>query len=278
MGELCSGRKDGFLGAYRLGKAQRLLSMLDPAIGPILTHGAVENTNAVLRGTGHHACPTRSMSTPTSEPQGPSRRAGAGPTVGAWAAPGRDGSARRKRAFASGWMALRGVRRRRAAIGALSSRIMPTGTDCYAAIKETGAENIYVTHGYTDIFTRYLNEKGWTAQVVPTEFEGETLDDGGGGMKAFAALFNAIDQSTKTTIKVAALADYFADAPEDRPAVDHRAVFRPPTQTRRDHHAAARMGGRGGGHPAVAVRGSYPIVGDLAETIALVLPPNTLSG
>ena len=33
-------------------------------------------------------------------------------------------------------------------------------------------------------------------------------------MKSFAALFNAIDQSTKTTVKVAALADYFATAPE----------------------------------------------------------------
>lgn len=29
-------------------------------------------------------------------------------------------------------------------------------------------------------------------------------------MKRFATLFNAIDQSTKTTVKVAALADYFA--------------------------------------------------------------------
>ncbi|HSG55584.1 MAG TPA: DNA ligase-associated DEXH box helicase, partial [Paracoccaceae bacterium] len=37
------------LAAYSLGKAQRLLHLLDPAIGPILTHAAVENTNAVLR-------------------------------------------------------------------------------------------------------------------------------------------------------------------------------------------------------------------------------------
>ena len=44
--------KTAFLGAYALGKAQRLLSMLDPEIGPILTHGAVEATNAVLRNQG----------------------------------------------------------------------------------------------------------------------------------------------------------------------------------------------------------------------------------
>ena len=45
------------------------------------------------------------------------------------------------------------------------------------AIKETGAENIYVTHGYTDIFKRWLNTQGYNAQVVPTEFTGETLDE-----------------------------------------------------------------------------------------------------
>ena len=46
------------------------------------------------------------------------------------------------------------------------------------AIKQTEAENIYVTHGYTDILTRYLTENGWSAQVVQTQFEGETLDQG----------------------------------------------------------------------------------------------------
>ncbi len=40
------------LGAYALGKAQRLMRMLNPDIGPILTHGAVEATNAVLRAQG----------------------------------------------------------------------------------------------------------------------------------------------------------------------------------------------------------------------------------
>ena len=44
--------KFSLLGAYSFGKAQRVLSLLDPTIGPILTHGAVENTNAVLREQG----------------------------------------------------------------------------------------------------------------------------------------------------------------------------------------------------------------------------------
>jgi putative mRNA 3-end processing factor len=44
--------RTSLLGAYSLGKAQRLMALLDPTIGPIVTHGAIENTNAVLRGQG----------------------------------------------------------------------------------------------------------------------------------------------------------------------------------------------------------------------------------
>jgi putative mRNA 3-end processing factor len=40
------------LGVYALGKAQRILRLLDPSIGPILTHGAVEATTDVLRAQG----------------------------------------------------------------------------------------------------------------------------------------------------------------------------------------------------------------------------------
>ena len=50
-GNVAEGRFS-LLGAYALGKAQRVLAMLDPGIGPILTHGAVEATNAVLRTQG----------------------------------------------------------------------------------------------------------------------------------------------------------------------------------------------------------------------------------
>ena len=44
--------RTSILGAYALGKAQRLLATVDTGIGPILTHGAIENTNEVLRGQG----------------------------------------------------------------------------------------------------------------------------------------------------------------------------------------------------------------------------------
>ncbi len=92
-------------------------------------------------------------------------------------------------------------------------------------------------------------------------------------MKNFAALFNAIDQSTKTTVKVAALAEYFNAAPEqDRiwtiAIFSGRRPKRAVTTTRLREWAAEVAG-----IPLWLFEEAYPIVGDLAETIALVLPP-----
>ncbi|MCZ4367477.1 ligase-associated DNA damage response exonuclease [Sulfitobacter dubius] len=166
--------KTAFLGAYSLGKAQRLLSMLDPAIGPILTHTAVENTNEVLRAQGI-ILPETTLVTPELNPkEHPGALVLAPPSAlgSQWAR--RFGA--QESAFASGWMALRGVRRRRAGDRGF---VISDHADWHGllwAIRETGAENIYVTHGYTDIFTRYLNDQGWKAEVVPTQFDSEGGD------------------------------------------------------------------------------------------------------
>lgn len=166
--------KTAFLGAYALGKAQRLLSMLDRDIGPILTHTAVENTNAVMRAQGI-ALPDTILANADLNPKDH-------PGALVLSVPSALGSkwARRfgpqESAFASGWMALRGVRRRRAGDRGFVISDHADWSGLLWAIKETGAENIYVTHGYTDIFMRYLNDNGWQAQVVPTQFEGESLD------------------------------------------------------------------------------------------------------
>ncbi|ABG31434.1 DNA ligase-associated DEXH box helicase [Roseobacter denitrificans] len=164
--------KTAFLGAYALGKAQRLLRMLDPSIGPILTHGAVEATNAVLRGQGI-VLPQTTQLTKDTDP-----KANRGALV--VAPPSALGSTWAKRfgpsesAFASGWMQLRGVRRRRSGDRGFVISDHADWDGLLSAIKATEAENVYVTHGYTDIFARYLSENGWHAQVVPTEFGGES--------------------------------------------------------------------------------------------------------
>ncbi|MGB5864143.1 MAG: ligase-associated DNA damage response exonuclease [Sulfitobacter sp.] len=166
--------KTALLGAYSLGKAQRLMSMLNPAIGPILCHTAVENTNAVMRAQG--------ITLPDTVLANQDVTAKTHPGAMVIAPPSALGSAWSKKfgpqesGFASGWMAMRGVRRRRAGDRGFVISDHADWAGLLWAIKQTNAENIYVTHGYTDIFTRYLNENGWNAQVVPTQFEGETLD------------------------------------------------------------------------------------------------------
>lgn len=163
------------LGAYSLGKAQRLLTDLDPDIGPILTHGAVENTNEVLRGQGI-TLPDTIRVTPETDP----RALKSGLIV---APPSALGSVWARRfpgssAFASGWMALRGVRRRRAADRGFVVSDHADWDGLNSAIRETGAQRIFVTHGYTSVFRRWLSDQGYDAHIVSTEYEGESLDSG----------------------------------------------------------------------------------------------------
>jgi len=94
-------------------------------------------------------------------------------------------------------------------------------------------------------------------------------------MKAFTALYAAVDQTTKTSLKVTALAEYFGTAPEeDRlwtiALFSGRRPRRAITTTKLREWAAERAD-----IPLWLFEESYPIVGDLAETIALVLPEAT---
>ena len=94
-------------------------------------------------------------------------------------------------------------------------------------------------------------------------------------MKRFADLYTALDQTTKTTVKVDALTAYFhAAADADKlwciALFTGRRPKRSVTTTLLRAWAAEQAG-----IPAWLFEECYPIVGDLAETIALVLPPNT---
>ena len=162
------------LGAYALGKAQRVLSALDTNIGPILTHGAVENTNQVLRAQGLTLPDTIRVTPETKIKDHPNALVLATPSaIGSnWVnrfGPNSTG-------FASGWMQMRGVRRRRAADRGFVMSDHADWAGLNAAIRDTGAERIFVTHGYTAIFRRWLEAEGFDAQIVETEYEGESLD------------------------------------------------------------------------------------------------------
>ena len=162
------------IGAYALGKAQRILASLDPSIGPILTHGAIENTNVILRQQG--------VRLPDTLRVGPDTKAKDHPGALVLATPGAMGGPWMKRfpnastAFASGWMAMRGVRRRRAADRGFVMSDHADWPGLNAAIEATGATRVFVTHGYTSIFARWLREQGYDAHVVATEYEGESVE------------------------------------------------------------------------------------------------------
>ena len=92
-------------------------------------------------------------------------------------------------------------------------------------------------------------------------------------MKRFAHLFAALDATTKTTAKTAALAAYFRDAPdEDRlwtiALLSGRRPKRAVTSTELREWAAEAAG-----LPLWLFEEAYAVAGDLAETIALILPP-----
>ncbi len=169
-----SGRR-AVLGVYALGKAQRIMRLLDPAIGPILTHGAVEATTEVLRGQG--------IALPGTVQIHPGTDLGSYPGAMVLAPPSALGSPWMRRlgpvstGFASGWMRLRGVRRRRAADRGFVVSDHADWDGLNEAIGATGAGRVYVTHGYTSQFSRWLSEQGYEAGIVETEFGGESLEE-----------------------------------------------------------------------------------------------------
>ena len=160
-----------FLAGYSLGKAQRLLHILDPSIGPIFTHGAVENVNTVIRNQGIQLPETKRVVTGMKRDQFEGALVMGPPSAmnSTWLRQFKTVSV----GIASGWMALRGARRRR---GADRGFILSDHADWKGlneAVAATGAENIYVTHGYTNSFGKWLSEQGYNVMEIPTEYEGE---------------------------------------------------------------------------------------------------------
>jgi putative mRNA 3-end processing factor len=158
--------------AYALGKAQRVLAgVLGADVGPAYTHGAVERLTRDYRAGGvalHETAPV------SAQPKG-TRYAGSLIV----APPSAAGSTWIRRfgdvstAFASGWMQVRGARRRR---GIDRGFVLSDHVDWPAllgAIEATSAENVWVTHGYRDQVVRYLAERGLNARSIASHWEGE---------------------------------------------------------------------------------------------------------
>ena len=158
---------------YSLGKVQRLLKHLDPSIGKIFTHGATEKMTQILRQFIDFP-PTELITRETTKKDIEGNLVLAPPAV--LGSPWVKKLGKLSTGYASGWMAFRGARRRRAVDRAFVLSDHADWQGLLSAIKATGCENIITTHGYTEIFAQYLREQGWNAWTEKTQYEVETKE------------------------------------------------------------------------------------------------------
>ena len=166
-------KKTSVLFVYSLGKAQRILKYLNQDIGTVYTHGAIEKMTQVLRE--YNDLPATQLITRETK-----KEAIMGNIV--LAPPSAHGTPWIRKmvpfetASASGWMAIRGVRRRRAVDRGFVISDHCDWQSLLTAIKEYGAEKVICTHGYTSVFSQYLKGLGIDARTQATQFEGELME------------------------------------------------------------------------------------------------------
>ena len=163
------------LAGYSLGKAQRILQGIDPTIGKIYTHGAIEKTNEIICNMGVNLNDTIYVTPEIA------KKEFEGSLI--IAPPGALGTSWQKKfpayevGMASGWMNVRGTRRRQSVDRGFVLSDHADWQGLNTAIKATGCEKVIVTHGYTNIFSKWLNDQGIETQVEDTEFEGEMAEE-----------------------------------------------------------------------------------------------------
>ena len=158
--------KTSIIIAYSLGKAQRVLKALEDFDEVIYMHGATYNMHMTLVNSGAFLPKIKAEYV---TPETPKENLKECIVI---APPGADGSTWLKKfspyaiGICSGWMQVRGNVRRRNVDGGFALSDHADWNGLLIAIKETGAEKVFVTHGYQSVFSRYLNEQGiWSAEV-----------------------------------------------------------------------------------------------------------------
>jgi len=164
-------KRASILFGYAFGKAQRILASVDSSIGPIVVHGAVDVLDRGYRECGVALPETRMVT------EFEAKKDFAGALI--VAPPSAQSTPWLKRfgdysdAFASGWMAIRGARRRRVVDKGFVLSDHADWPSLNRAIDATGARRVFVTHGHIAPLVQWLNERGIEAHAMKTEFEGE---------------------------------------------------------------------------------------------------------
>ena len=156
---------------YALGKSQRVLAELRALTDePVYVHGAVDSLVGVYRRAGVEMTPTR----PIPADRKPDCR---GTLI--LAPPNAAGTPWMRRfgehasGFCSGWMRVRGDRRRR---GYDRGFVISDHADWPALLQTcrgTRARRVLLTHGYSDALARYLTESGLPCSPLRTDFGAE---------------------------------------------------------------------------------------------------------
>lgn len=150
--------------AYSFGKAQRILASLPNLPGPIYVHGSVAQLNRAYSSSGVSLAPWQAVSEMPKATDYPGSLVVAPPST--------DGSAWLQRfkpyatSFASGWMLIRGNKRRR---NVSKGWVLSDHADwpgLLQTIQESQAHTVWVTHGNSPLFTRYLEEQGYQARPL----------------------------------------------------------------------------------------------------------------
>lgn len=166
--------KTSVLFAYSLGKAQRILQPVSEVTNTILVHGAVYNVHMALVAAGWDLPPVQRVTpdTPKEVLKGAVVIAPSSAEGTSW-----------MRKFApfsvgvcSGWMQVRGAVRRRNVDAGFILSDHADWKGLLSAVKATGAERVYATHGFQSAFSRYLTEQGLDGREVKTEY-GAELDE-----------------------------------------------------------------------------------------------------
>lgn len=163
--------KASVLMGYALGKMQRLIKNLQPFDHPVFAHGAIYNVNERLRTAGFDLPHIPYAYGITDKKL--FRNALILATGSVMNTPWIKRFEPYSTGYCSGWMAVRGAKNRKAVDRGFVLSDHVDWPDLNTAVKESGAEKVYVTHGYTDVYARWLNENGIEAAEVHTMYGNE---------------------------------------------------------------------------------------------------------
>jgi len=164
--------KASMLLAYSLGKAQRVLQAIKETTQTIYAHGAIFNMQQMLIDAGWNIARVVRVT-----PETPKELLRGAVVI---APPSADGTTWMKKftpysvGVCSGWMQVRGNARRRNVDAGFALSDHADWDGLLQTVRATGAERIYVTHGFQSAFSRYCNEEQIAiAEEVKTQYGNE---------------------------------------------------------------------------------------------------------